>query len=751
VPCPEPLYDAGGARLGSRLFVVAGYRRVDAVNDRIFVFDLERKRWAGSLPRPQRVAHSHAAVCADGERMLYVVSGQLGPDCRPAIADGHAYDVGARSWSRLPDLPAPRYAGTMQLLGGRLHFVGGAEPDRYTPSADHWSLAVEGGRALEAGWREEAPVPLAAMHRGSAVVEGSLYVFGGQQGDFVAVAGDPSCGCTGETEELYFPDVYRLRPGGGGWERLSDLLVPVSHTDSAVVVDGPVVHVVGGQMYKRSDDFRLRLTGVVQSYDVRCDRWSMAGTLPFRLKTTVCAAYRGSLVCATGQRDGGSRWDWPGRVVDQTWLAALPAPAAADVAGVGVPPLARVERRNVVLVSHELTLTGAPLHLLETAVLLRESGAAVRLFTLADDAVSHGIADRHRIPVLPFETATDWAARADLVIAGTAQSGPWVRDFLGAHPEAADRLVWWIHENDPDTYGRYVAGTDAVRTLVFDSHAASAAWGEGTFPETARRFCIHPANRSALVAESAAERLAWPVGSARRRLTRAEIRARLGLRDDEFVFLCVGTYVPHKGQALLIRMVGRLFAERPDLGLRLLLVGFEDERQRQAVLRTLSAPEKAALNDGRLAILEQPAVAPFYRAADAFVLNTQGRGEPFGRVTIEAMAFALPVLATEAGGTTEIVVDGQTGLLHPVGEAGLDVLAEHVTRLAGNRDEAARMGAAGRARAIAHFSEVRFCADLDYVVTSVLDDTAQARAAAPTALVGEPGPGAGSNLAQRAP
>lgn len=43
------------------------------------------------------------------------------------------------------------------------------------------------------------------------------------------------------------------------------------------------------------------------------------------------------------------------------------------------------------------------------------------------------------------------------------------------------------------------------------------------------------------------------------------------------------------------------------------------------------------------------------------MLNSKDRGEPFGRVTIEVMVFGLPVVATRAGGTKEIVQDDETG------------------------------------------------------------------------------------------
>ena len=41
-PCPLRLYDAGGARVGRNLYVVLGYQQLNAVNEQIFVFDLEQ-------------------------------------------------------------------------------------------------------------------------------------------------------------------------------------------------------------------------------------------------------------------------------------------------------------------------------------------------------------------------------------------------------------------------------------------------------------------------------------------------------------------------------------------------------------------------------------------------------------------------------------------------------------------------------------------------------------------------------------
>lgn len=89
-------------------------------------------------------------------------------------------------------------------------------------------------------------------------------------------------------------------------------------------------------------------------------------------------------------------------------------------------------------------------------------------------------------------------------------------------------------------------------------------------------------------------------------------------------------------------------------------------------------------------------VAALYAAADVYVINAQGLGETFGRVTIEAMAFGLPVLGTDAGGTKEIVDHRVSGLLHPVGHEGTEVLAQHIQYLLSNPSVRRKMGINGR-------------------------------------------------------
>jgi glycosyltransferase involved in cell wall biosynthesis len=81
------------------------------------------------------------------------------------------------------------------------------------------------------------------------------------------------------------------------------------------------------------------------------------------------------------------------------------------------------------------------------------------------------------------------------------------------------------------------------------------------------------------------------------------------------------------------------------------------------------------------------------------VLPSSYEGLP--NLVLEAMRFRKPVVATAAPGTTEVVIDGQTGLLVPIGNPPL--LARAMRDVIREPALARRLGEAGRARVETHF------------------------------------------------
>lgn len=90
-------------------------------------------------------------------------------------------------------------------------------------------------------------------------------------------------------------------------------------------------------------------------------------------------------------------------------------------------------------------------------------------------------------------------------------------------------------------------------------------------------------------------------------------------------------------------------------------------------------------------------------ASDLFLLPSEA--ESFGMAALEAMACEVPVIGTQSGGLPEVVTDGVTGFLLPVGD--VDAMAARAIEILGDPDGGRRMGQAARAFAIENFEEDR--------------------------------------------
>lgn len=175
-------------------------------------------------------------------------------------------------------------------------------------------------------------------------------------------------------------------------------------------------------------------------------------------------------------------------------------------------------------------------------------------------------------------------------------------------------------------------------------------------------------------------------------------RSALGIDPDEVVFAQVGALVPHKGHTQLLTAFARVRASLPRV--RLLVIGDGPEGPS---LRTLAASLGVAPQVTFAGWV--PEVAPYLQhVVDVNVLASSVEG--FGLVNVQAAACGLPSISTDGTGTRETIVDGETGLLVPVGD--VDALAAAMVALGGDPARRARMGAAGRRLAESRFSSASF-------------------------------------------
>ena len=159
----------------------------------------------------------------------------------------------------------------------------------------------------------------------------------------------------------------------------------------------------------------------------------------------------------------------------------------------------------------------------------------------------------------------------------------------------------------------------------------------------------------------------------------------------------VGRMQTVKDQTTLARAFVRALELNPSLrgSMRLVLVGDGPLReQARAVLEQAQVSSLAWLPG------ERQDVADVMRGLSAFVLPSIAEG--ISNTILEAMASALPVIATAVGGNADLVLAGQTGEIVPAGDP--EQMAQRLAALASDPGGALRMGEAGRQRVLQTFS-----------------------------------------------
>ncbi|KAK6938869.1 Glycosyl-transferase family 4_5 [Dillenia turbinata] len=399
-------------------------------------------------------------------------------------------------------------------------------------------------------------------------------------------------------------------------------------------------------------------------------------------------------------------------------------------------PLQFMKSKLVLLVSHELSLSGGPLLLMELAFLLRNVGSKVVWITNQKPAetdeviysLEHKMLDRGvEVLAAKSQEAIDTALKADLVVINTAVAGKWLDAVLKENvPRVLPKVLWWIHEMRGHYFKvEYVKHLPFVAGAMIDSHVTAEYWKSRTYERLGiampKTYVVHLGNSKELmeVAES----------SVAKRVLREHVRESLGVRNEDIVFAIINSVSRGKGQDLFLRSFYeslQLVRERklqvPPM--HAVVVGSDMSAQTKFETELRSFVKDKKIEDVVHFVNKTLTVAPYLASIDVLVQNSQARGECFGRITIEAMAFQLPVLGTAAGGTTEIVVNGTTGWLHPVGKEGVMPLAENMVKLATHVEKRLTMGRKGYNRVKEVFLEDHMSQRIALVLKDILQKAA---------------------------
>lgn len=353
------------------------------------------------------------------------------------------------------------------------------------------------------------------------------------------------------------------------------------------------------------------------------------------------------------------------------------------------PVLHSLQPVRALMYSHNLNLEGASNSMYELAVGLRDAGVVEPLVISPQDGPLRRAYEESGIHVRLTHSPAWGAYTEKLYEEQIHLVGDLCRD-LGAEVvyantmltfvaiDAARRLglpaIWNPRESESlRDYYSHVSAPIARRALscfeypyrvVFVAHATRRSWE--VFNSQHNFTVVHNGLKLDRLER---QRAAWP---------RAEARKALGVASSEVAVLLLGTVCERKGQLDLARALERLpgaVVERA----KVFFVGDRPghySRQLHTALATLPEGVRCRLE----VVAETEETAKYYSASDIFVCTS--RIESFPRVTLEAMAYGLPIVTTPAFGIVEQVREGVNALFYPPGDAA--ALADTLTKMIGD-------------------------------------------------------------------
>jgi glycosyltransferase involved in cell wall biosynthesis len=288
------------------------------------------------------------------------------------------------------------------------------------------------------------------------------------------------------------------------------------------------------------------------------------------------------------------------------------------------------------------------------------------------------------------------------------------------------------HQYSPFVYGRLAALIDRKLRVVFTEHGRLSDAGPSTKRRVAnaflgrgsgiRLYAVSRELRSHLVAEGLPPSRVGviyngiDVHAAPRDSERRAARAALNVGDSTLVVGTAARLDPVKDLGTLVEAFDSFRRARPDA----LLAIFGDGPQSDALKQRV---ERLGLGEQVRFLGYRSDVRQLLVGVDVYVNTSLSEGVSL--TILEAMAAGLPVIATRVGGTPEVVLDGDTGVLVPPRSS--ERVADALLSLGADKTRRHAMGTAGRRRAEEKFTLDRMVAEYVEVYDDLLEQCATGR------------------------
>lgn len=170
-------------------------------------------------------------------------------------------------------------------------------------------------------------------------------------------------------------------------------------------------------------------------------------------------------------------------------------------------------------------------------------------------------------------------------------------------------------------------------------------------------------------------------------------RENFNLQENKIIAVTVGNFRYQKGHDFLLEVIKK-FASKLE-NTHFVWVG------RGALKQSLEQKIASANLAEKITMLDYTKdVRPILAYSDIFVLPSREEGMP--RALMEAMSMSLPCVATDVGGTNEVIENGKNGFLADF--ADTETFGNHIKKLADNTDLRLQMATEARKRIVEHFN-----------------------------------------------
>jgi N-acetylneuraminic acid mutarotase len=200
-PFPEPAEEILGAAAGGKMYVFAGFIPFWKPKGLVYEYDPASDHWTKKNPMALPSHHvafteSHGKIYAFGG-FVYPTSG---PAAWVPINNSWEYDPAADTWKALAPMPSKRGSPVAAAVGNKIYVIGGVSllPGSTETALNFGSPQASVGTVEEYdpetnSWRARSPMPTPRNHTTAGVVNGKIYVIGGRVGAaFISEATDIS-------------------------------------------------------------------------------------------------------------------------------------------------------------------------------------------------------------------------------------------------------------------------------------------------------------------------------------------------------------------------------------------------------------------------------------------------------------------------------------------------------------------------------------------------------------------------------